>query len=67
VVKANFLYFTNDRNITSISKIMGCGAQIVARYLFKSKSEYEKITDSWILNKLSDEDRMLKIDPQETV
>jgi hypothetical protein len=56
VVKINFLYYTNDRNITDVSKIVAASSQTVCKYLFKSKSEYEQVTDTWRIDNLSDED-----------
>lgn len=47
VIKANFLYYTNQRTITDVAKIMGVSPPVVERYLFKTKNEYETVSDKW--------------------
>ena len=61
-VKANFLYFTNQRTITDVAKIMGASPPTVDRYLFKTKAEYERVSDEWQQNKLDDRDLIEGVD-----
>ena len=41
IQKANFLWYTNARNITDISKALGYSAPVVERNIFPTRSQWE--------------------------
>lgn len=42
IEKINFLYHTNERNITDIAKIMGYSPPVVERHIFYSKDKWRE-------------------------
>lgn len=50
VQKVNFLWFTNQRNLTDIAKIVGHSPPVVQRHLFKYRSEWEKWEQEQVQN-----------------
>jgi intein-encoded DNA endonuclease-like protein len=47
IIRANFFYYTNQRNLTDVAKIMEISPSIIDRYLFKNKNEYYDVSEKW--------------------
>lgn len=58
IIRANFLYYTNDRNLTDIAKIMKASPPVIYRYLFKNKNEYYRVADEWTEAGFSDDEKV---------
>jgi hypothetical protein len=42
IQKVNFLWYTNARNITDISKVLGYSVPVVERNIFPTRSQWEE-------------------------